>query len=60
MTVSCIVCETELDRQDVFDRIEDEEEHVYFCSRHCREQFEEDPELFVEQEAVDRRRATRA
>lgn len=48
MIVQCIVCENEFDAEDAASRIETEEEHYFFCSESCREAFDFEPGVYIE------------
>lgn len=54
MIVTCPVCENDFDARDAASKIEhDEEERLFFCSDHCREQFDEEPQVYLEPSEED-------
>lgn len=58
MMIYCAVCDQELRASDAASRIENEEDHYFFCSDHCRELFEDEPGLYVaeqDDEMLERR-----
>lgn len=48
MIVNCAVCELEMERDDAVGSTVVDEKRYYFCSDKCRDEFRENPELFVE------------
>lgn len=49
MIVTCTVCDREFQAADAASRIENEEDHYFFCSEDCRRLFDEEPGLYVEE-----------
>ena len=45
------VCKMEIDMEKAM-KVEYEENEFYFCSEECKEQFEKEPEKFIEKEMV--------
>lgn len=54
MIIQCIVCEHELDSADADSSIVlPDEARLFFCSAHCREEFDTEPAAFLESEEGD-------
>ena len=47
MTVKCVVCDLELDSEDAVATKVVDEERYYLCSEKCRQEFHENPELYL-------------
>lgn len=48
MIVTCMVCQAAFEHDAAASIVHAPEDRYYLCSAHCREQFDEEPDLYLE------------